>query len=65
MNADLNRPARYLRRITSPIGGRKPRNYCPSCERTVEPRVDSRGLFCPWCHQDIPTAMERGMERTT
>lgn len=40
------------------------RNWCSSCEMTIEPHVDSRGLFCPWCQTDIQSPMERGRTQT-
>jgi hypothetical protein len=62
LTVDL-RPA--MRRMVSPAKAKDRRHWCPSCEVTVEPQVDSGGLFCPWCQTDIPTAMERGREHTT
>lgn len=61
MTISRNIPAQRLRRTTSPE--REPRNYCPSCERTVEPRIDSQGPYCPFCHQNIAVPMERECSR--
>ncbi len=63
--ASLQQNSRMLRRITQPVKPENRRNWCPSCEITIEPSVDSQGRYCPFCHQDIPTAMERGREHTT
>jgi len=57
---NLNQNSRMLRRIAQPAKPENRRNWCPSCEKTIEPSVDSHGPFCPWCHKDVPSPMERG-----
>jgi len=58
-NAGLHQNSRMLRRIAQPIQPKNRRNWCPNCEKTIEPSVDSRGPFCPFCHQNIAVPMER------
>lgn len=62
LTVDL-RPA--MRRMVSPAKAKDRRHWCPSCEVTVEPQVDSGGPFCPWCHIDLQSPMERERDQTT
>lgn len=48
LNQRLSPPAR-LRRAW----------FCDSCRVIVDPRVDSGGTHCPYCHQDLKSPMER------
>ena len=64
-SAGMNRNSQMLRRIVAPARAQERQDWCPSCKKIIEPQVDSGGRFCPWCQQDIPTAMERGREHTT